>query len=254
MRMVMVMAVAAAASAACGSQAVQTMPPRHLSATEHDSEAQRHERAASEQDRAARARARGEAARGGGGDYGCYDQEIPDPELGGERVAVLRPCWTSDIKPTSDSERAAALHRRQAIRHRDMAASLRRAERDACAGLGAAEIGQSPFFHREDIAGVEPVRDHGRIAGAVVLFRQVRGLDVDWMRKSIACHQARAAALGYPPRVTSYSPLMVAPARAQVDLRGHQIAVTITARRDEDAAAILGRARALVSPSRPTGP
>jgi hypothetical protein len=32
------------------------------------------------------------------------------------------------------------------------------------------------------------------------------------------------------------------------------IAVTITARRDEDAAAILGRARALVSQPRPTGP
>jgi hypothetical protein len=250
---VVVIAAAAAASAACGSQAKETMPPRHLSATEHDTEAKRHDREATEHDRAS-GRSRGEAARGGGGEYGCYDQQIPDPELGGERVAVLRPCWTSEIRPTSDSQRAPADHRREARRHREIAASLRRAEREACAGMGENETSHSPFFHREDITQVEPVRAHGRVAGALVLFRRVRGLDVDWMRRSIACHQARAAALGYPPRVMSYCPLMIAPTTAQVDLRGDQIAVTITAKRDEDAAAVLGRARALVTAHGPVQP
>jgi len=84
------------------------------------------------------------------------------------------------------------------------------------------------------------------VIGARVLFRRVRGLDAGWMRRAVACHQARAAALGYPPRVMSYCPLMVAPTTATVEVSGDLIAVTITARRDEDAAAVLGRARALL--------
>jgi hypothetical protein len=44
----------------------------------------------------------------------------------------------------------------------------------------------------------------------------------------------------------SDSPIMVAPSVAVVEARGDLIAVTITARRDEDAAAVLGRAKALL--------
>lgn len=235
-----------AACAACASGRTQTMPPRHLSATEHDQEARRHERAARDQERVARASGRGESASGGAAPYGCYDQQLPDPDLGGERVPVLRPCWTSETRQTGDRERDADEHRREAARHRKMAASLLRAERDACAGLGRDEISHSPFFHREDIARVDPVRSGGRVVGARVVFRRVRGLDSSWMRKAIDCHRARAAALGYPPREMTYCPLMAAPTEVAVDVRADQIAVTITARRDEDAAAVLGRAQALL--------
>lgn len=234
---------AAAATAACGSGPPQTMPRRHLSATEHHTEAQRHEREASE--RTGRVRPRGEA-RGGGDPYGCYDREVPDPDLGGERVQVLRPCWTAETRQAADDQTDATEHRRLAAKHREQAEALTRAERKACAGMSQDDIDRSPFSHREDIARVEPLESDGRVIGARVLFRRVRGLDAGWMRKAVACHQARAAALGYPPRVMSYCPLMVAPTTATVDVRGEHIAVTITARRDEDAAAVLGRARALM--------
>jgi hypothetical protein len=235
-------------SFACGADAKSdTMPPRRLSATEHHNEALRHDREASERERVAQA-GTGESAGGGTASHGCFDQPvpIPDPELGGEDVPVLRPCWSAEIRPTSDSERESSQHRRQAARHREEAAALWRAERQACAGLGQDEISHSPFFHRADIERVEPVRSGSRVLGARVLFRQVRGLDAAWMRKAIACHQARAAALGFPPRVMSYCPLMVAPTHATVEPRGDRISVTVTAERDEDAAAVLGRAQALL--------
>jgi hypothetical protein len=242
-----ILALGAAVSAACGSDArSDTMPPRRLSATEHHNEALRHDREANQ--RVAQAPV-GESAGAGTASYGCFDQPvpIPDPELGGEDVPVLRPCWSAEIRPTSDSERESSEHRRQATRHHEQAAALWRAERQACAGMGQDEISHSPFFHRADIERVDPVRSGSRVIGARVQFRQVRGLDAAWMRKAIACHQARAAALGFPPRVMSYCPLMVAPTSVTVEPRGDRISVTVTAERDEDAAAVLGRARALVS-------
>ena len=236
----------AAATGACRSAPVQTMPRRHLSAAEHHTEAQRHEQEAAARERTAGVRRRGEASGSGGDEYGCYDREVPDPDLGGERVQVLRPCWTAETRQASPEKTDAAEHRRLARKHRDQAEALTRAERRACAGMSAADIERSPFSHREAIAGVEPLESDGRTIGARVLFRPARGLDAGSMRKTVACHQARAAALGYPPRVMSDNPLMVAPTVAVVDVRGDLVAVTITARRDEDAAAVLGRAKALL--------
>jgi hypothetical protein len=234
-----------AATGACGSGPPQTMPRRHLSATAHHTEAERHDREASAGERTAQVRRRGEAS-GGGDEYGCYDREVPDPDLGGERVQVLRPCWTEQTRQASPDRTDAAEHRRLARKHREQADALTRAERRACRGLRAAEIERGPFSAREEVARVEPLESDGRTIGARVLFRRARGLDPERMRRAVACHQARAAALGYPPRVMSESPLMVAPTVAVVDARGDLIAVTITARRDEDAAAVLGRARALL--------
>ena len=241
------LAIAVAATVAgCSAGPAQTMPRRHLSATEHHTEAKRHEREASARERTAQGRRRAEASGGGGDEYGCYDREVPDPDLGGERVQVLRPCWTAETRQPSPDQTDAAEHRRLARKHREQAEALTRAERRACTGLGAAETERSPFSRREQIAAVEPLESDGRTVGARVLFRRAPGLDPDRMRRAIDCHQARAAALGYPPRVMSESPIMVAPSVTVVEARGELIAVTITARRDEDAAAVLGRAKALL--------
>ncbi len=237
---------AATATGACRSTPAQTMPRRHLSATEHHTEARRHEREANERERTAQVRPRGETGGSGGDEYGCYDREVPDPDLGGERVQVLRPCWTAETRQAAHGQTDAAEHRRLARKHREQAEELTRAERRACSGLSAADVESGPFSRREDIARVEPLESDGRAVGARVLFRRVSGRDAGWMRKAVACHQARAAALGYPPRVMSDSPLMVAPTVAVVNVRGDLIAVTITARRDEDAAAVLARANALL--------
>jgi hypothetical protein len=241
-------ALAVAATAACASQPQEeTLPPRRLSATEHQDEALRHDREARERDSARTPRGKPEAG-AGQSEYGCYGdgREMPEPTSGGERVPVLRPCWTAATEGSSENEKDAAAHRREAARHRSMAAALWRAEKRACAGLGQADIEQSPFFHREDIARVEPLRSGSQVRGAVVVFRAVRGLSADWMRKAVSCHEARAAALGYPPQHMSYCPLMAAPTSATVVLNGAEITVTITAQRDEDAAAVLARAQALV--------
>ena len=83
--------------------------------------------------------------------------------------------------------------------------------------------------------------------GARVLFAKVPGLEVGWLRRAISCHQARAAAMGYDPKVMSYCPLMVAPTSTTVEDMGGTIAVTIVARRDWEIAAVVGRARSLTA-------
>ena len=244
-RLLGVLAVAAGVAACGSSQQEETLPPRHLSATEHHNEALRHDREARARDAARKPR--GEAAAGQQAEYGCYEEgrEMPEPTSGGERIEVLRPCWTAVTRSSSDNQKDAAAHRREAARHRRMAESLWRAEKRACAGLSQADIEQSPFSHRDDIVRVEPLRAGNQARGARVVFRAVRGLSADWMQKAITCHQARAAALGYPPQAMSYDPLMAAPTRTTVEQRGEEIVVTVTASRDDEAAAVLGRAQAL---------
>jgi hypothetical protein len=234
-------------AAGCGAPAQEAMPPRHISASQHDQEARRHERQARQSQGAP---ARGEQAPGGQSSYGCFDQAMPEPDSGGQRVPVLRPCWTAKTQPASDRERDGAAHRRQAARHHAMAATLWRAERRACAGLDGADAARSPFSRRGDIVRVAPLRAGGRVTGARVVFRRADGLDPDWMRRSIACQQARAAAQGYPAR-SGGGPIAVAPTRATVAASADEIAVSITAARDEDAAAVLGRAEALVDARSP---
>jgi hypothetical protein len=147
--------------------------------------------------------------------------------------------------PLGAQRRAAIEHRREADRHRTIAASLRRAERESCTGLGEDERSHSPFFHREDILRVEPVLSGGALRGARVSFRRVPGLSAAWMRQALACHQSRAAALGYPATVMAYCPLMLAPTSVTVEETATALVVTLRADRDEQAAAIHARARAL---------
>src|SRR5690606_35319961 len=147
-----------------------------------------------------------------------------------------RPCWTREQIPAGDHGRAASEHRREAAQHRAMAAELRRAELEACRGLGEDELSHSPFFHREDILEVAPARSDGELRGARVVFRRVAGLDAGWMRQAIFCHQRRAAALGYPARVMSYCPLMVSPTSVTVEETETTVTVTVRAARDEQAA------------------
>jgi hypothetical protein len=226
------------ALAACGGS--QSSPER-LSATNHELEARRHDRAASEHERSYRRIRQAETD-----PIQCYDQRSPNPQSGGEPVQVLRPCWTSEQSPSRHHLEEATAERREAARHRAVAASLRRTEREACAGLGDDEMSHSPFYHREDIVRVDEVRIDGELHGARVVFRQVPGLDAAWLRKSLRCHQARAEAMGYPPQVMSYCPVMVAPTSITVEDIGRVIVVTVVARRDWEIAAVVGRARDLV--------
>jgi hypothetical protein len=53
--------------------------------------------------------------------------------------------------------------------------------------------------------------------------------------------------MGYPAKVMSYCPLMIAPTSVTVEEFGGTIAVTIVARRDWEIAAVVGRAKSLVA-------
>jgi hypothetical protein len=231
------------AAAACGSRQQQ---PERLSVAENLAEADRHDRVAAEQEQLY-AQARGSEGR----PIQCYDQRLPDPSLGGEPARVLRPCWTPEKRAARDHLDVARAQRREAARHRAVAATLLRAEREACQGLGEDEMSHSPFFHRKDILRVEEVRVDGELHGARVLFSKVPGLDAPWMRRAITCHQARAAAMGYAEKEMSYCPLMVAPTSVTVEDVGGAVAVTIVARRDWEIAAVVGRAKDLLAPATP---
>lgn len=231
------------AAAACGGGQER---PERLSVAGNLAEADRHDREAGEHERqyAQNRRAEGDPIR-------CYDQRVPDPSLGGEPVRVLRPCWTQEQRPARHHLDAAGAERAEAARHRAVAASMLRAEREACQGLGEDEISHSPFFHREDILRVQEVRIDGELHGARVVFAKVPGLDVEWMRRAISCHQARAEAMGFPEKAMSYCPLMIAPTTVSVEDRGGSIAVTIIARRGWEIAAVVGRAKDLLAPAAP---
>jgi hypothetical protein len=232
--------------AACSGGQREGMPPRTMGASEHEQEAARHDQEAERHDQAAEGIRRGSEATGTAAIH-CFDNPLaPDPTSGTERLPVMRPCWTGERGVSGKELAAARADRREAAAHRRIARSLRQAEQAACVGLGEEETDHSPFFHRQDIVRVEPDRRDGQLLGVRVWFRKVPGLDASWLRHAIDCHEARAAALGYIPTMMSYCPLMAAPTSSWVDDLGDEILVTIHARRDEQAAAILGRAQDLL--------
>lgn len=69
-----------------------------------------------------------------------------------------------------------AAQRKEAARHRTVAASLLRAERAACQGLGEDEMSHSPFFHREDILRAEEVYCPLMIAPTTVTVEDLGGV------------------------------------------------------------------------------
>lgn len=202
--------------AACGSNKPPPLAdhPQPLSVNEHMQEAERHDA----------------AAKRSSGSYDpeksvtqprvqrCYEDPVADQSTsGGKPLEIMRPCWTSVTNPTAHHLEDAERDRREADAHRAKAAALIGAEKRACAGLGASAMNHSPFYHREDIIAVEPIRDRaGKVRGARALFARVPGLTADWLRRSAACHQARAAVMGYSPTFMSYCPLVVGKAAVTV--------------------------------------
>jgi hypothetical protein len=228
--------------AACGG-AADPEPLEPLSAVGHERAARAHEReadvhAAAHRDAVARRAAEG---------YRCVDQPmVTAPTSGGQPLPLLKPCWTLELRTARDGDRVARAHRAEAARHRAAAADLVRVEHAACSGLGETELSHSPFFHREDVVRVDPVRRDRELVGARVVFRRVVGLDVVWMARATACHQARAAVMGFSPTFQSYCPLAVEGITVSVDDTVDGIAVTIRA--PEPAAAELVWRRAVALP------
>lgn len=216
---------------------------RPLSVAEHQQEADRHEQEAEKQQSLYRPEANNPNAQ----PLQCFDQPLAGvPTDGTEDIPLMRPCWTVDTNPTANHKRAAEAHLRAAAEHRAKAAALLGAEKQSCRGMGEQEISHSPFYHRDDILSVKPYREGHTLRGAVVLFRRVPGLTAAWMRRAIACHQARAAVMGYSRTFMSYCPLMLEGVAASVDDTPAGIRVTLRSKDDVTAAAVLGRTEDLV--------
>lgn len=157
------------------------------------------------------------------------------------------------MSPTEAHRREAQEHRRLAGEHRAKARDLIDAERRSCAELDEDTIVHSPFYHREDILTVEAIRKDGEIRGASVTFRKVRGLTSEWMENALACHLARAAAMGFKDFMPD-SPASIRGASVAVSPHGDTIIVKIQATDGIVGAAIWGRAlRLLDDTERPTG-
>jgi hypothetical protein len=167
-------------------------------------------------------------------------------------------CWTARRNPTQLHRDDAAAHRDLAARHREAGQALRQAEARACVGIDDEDRDVSPFYFREDIASVEPLRetDHERsgksnlvrTVGVRVVFRAVPGLTAEWLQRSIECHSARAAVVGHDDPKMSYCPAAVKGARVSVSSTGGGFAAELRGADQASIDEIVRRGNALLAP------
>jgi hypothetical protein len=162
------------------------------------------------------------------------------------------PCWTSVSNPTQGHLDDARKHHKMASDHRAAAQALRDAEARACVGISDEDRDISPFYHRDDIASVQPAVVHktgkqasDEVDGAVVVFRAVPGLTAEWLQRIVECHIARNNALGNDVPEMPYCPLVPKGITAKVTSTGDGFAVTIESQDPNTAKEVLRRAQAL---------
>jgi hypothetical protein len=244
-------AVAALAPLASCSQPAHTVRPP-LSAGEHYAEAERHDADA----RALEETAAGLERTGTPTPATCGDVALNELTTSGtERLHLLPPCWSGEVATVRRARQHADKLRTDARRHRIQARELVLAQQRWCASLPEAELDHTPFDHREDLRGVTAELEGDRLRGARIRFKPVRGLSAAWLRQTLACHQALAAAEGYASAHLAACPSAVAHAITNVEETPAGLEVVI---RSDDAATALviyGRAEALLgNPVEPDEP
>lgn len=225
-----------ASAVACGGSTHGAHP--------HDMSAASHEMTAAHEQSAA------------GGHESQYDpnaRETRERCRGGTARAGIDACWTSVTNPTTEHLRQAEEHQKAAADHRAAAQVLRDAETRACVGVPAADRDESPFDHREDIEGVEPLYSGSsggktstkHLEGATVTFRAVPGMTAQWLQRVVDCHLARNSALGHNVPEMGYCPLV--PKGASATVTGTQTGFAVAIRGDSQEAIqeIWRRAQAL---------
>ena len=218
----------------------------------HDSSVAQHELNAAVEEKAERVHAASYDA----------DASAPAVECGVTGRSDRDRCWTSTANPTAEHRRDAELHRKRAADHRAASLALRDAEGRACAGISESDRDESPFHHTEDITSIEPLsvyvgpstgsagpaqypRSARHLEGAVVEFRAVPGMTVEWLQRVVDCHLARNAALGHEVPEMSYCPLVPKGVEATVTSAHGGFAVTMRSPVPAVADEILRRSRAL---------
>ena len=121
-------------------------------------------------------------------------------------------------------------------------------ETEFCRGMPPDELSHTPFSHRQDIASVEPYVEGGKVKGARIHFKAVRGLDAEWMRQAVLCHRARAAMIGYDPTYMDYDPTMLVGINVAVTETKGTVHVLVRSDSEETCAVVQARAQALVEP------
>lgn len=217
----------------CGSRPPEHEHPDPLSVEEHEQHAKAHEAEADVTQSQVEPQS-------GDGDVQCIDQGVPLTS-GGEEIRVMKPCWTR-AEQNAAYLRAAEAHRKAAKDHRAWAQLLIEVEKTACKDLGAIERKTSPFVRRPDILSVEEYRESGKLMGARVTFRKVKGLSQEWLLKSMKCHQARAAKLGYPEEFMPRSPLALEKTSVSTTETKDTVVATVRSPDPIVAAEIYGRA------------
>jgi hypothetical protein len=226
----------------CGSSQVQTARPP-MSASEHLAEAEQHDADARALEESAAAVER----TGTPTPATCGDTASTELVTSGtERLHILPPCWAGEADAVRRDRSHATQLRADARRHRIQARELVRTEQKWCAGLPESELDHTPFDHREDLRVVRAELEGDRVRGARILFKPVKGLSADWMRQTLACHQAMATADGFGADHLASCPSTVPGARTDVIETPAGLEVVIRAVDSASALVIYARAEALL--------
>lgn len=235
---------------ASGPQRVEPDGPRSYrermaEADKHDHDAQVHERQAAE----ARGRIDPTGVTCGHPVVGAVADQSTS---GGERLSTWVPCWSVERDAAKYHQAEADRLHREARFDRGVARNLLEVEHEFCSQMPDSELTHTPFYHREDVAAVEPYVEGGAVKGARIHFKPIRGLDAGWMRQALLCHRARAATIGYDPKYMAYDPSMISDVNVAVTDRGGAVTVLVRSDSDPTTAVVVSRANALLERSSPT--
>jgi hypothetical protein len=232
--------------AACATNRPQHAHDGSHGVAGHEASAEDHEQAAVAHDQAA-----AEANRRSGLDsYDCGDPELFSQSTSGTEPVDFNymPCWNIDEETAIRHQDAAARERRAARVDRARADALAYAEHANCRGIPKQELDHSPFAHRQSIQEIVAHRDDGEIKGVRIVFKPTPGLTAAYLRRAIACNQARFVALGNPPTFFSaQDPTLVEGATVEVTENSSHIVVFVKVRDDVQAAVAFARAQDLVT-------
>ena len=203
--------------------------PDEMSAAAHEAEAREVDKAAAWHEK----------------QYDPYAGRPTGPCVPAAGSTTSAPCFTQVANPTAEHLRTAEMLRKHAAEHRAASKLLRDAETRACAGVSSEDRDLSPFFHRESIVRVEPLREPDTV-GARVVFRPIEGLTPEFLQRLVDCHLARNAALGDEALGLEDDPLGLPAIKAQAMRVWDGIAIEVRSSKPETALKILARANALV--------
>ena len=174
----------------------------------------------------------------------CGDPVLADQVTsGGQRVITWQPCFDaadeSAIAETEERVEVEGVAPRTALAQAALPA--------ACDAVPLRERTHSPLAHKRAIDRIEPIYDEGQLAGVRVVFKRVRGLNAEWVRRGIACQRARWAVVANEPGFSPSDPTLVEGADANVIERDGRVEVIITAETPDRADIVLARARGELS-------